>query len=98
MTAHRIQLHGFWQVTTDDGVVRSYSRKFGRPRVDDAGERVWLVGEAGPGLVVLNGVALGVIEARAFAFDVTERLAARNEVVIASASELGEVAVEIRNG
>jgi redox-sensitive bicupin YhaK (pirin superfamily) len=49
MTPHRIRLRGFWTVTPlPDGRVR-HARRFGRPTRIDAGDGIWLTGEAAPG-------------------------------------------------
>jgi uncharacterized protein (DUF2249 family) len=96
---HRIRLRGFWeQAPTADGRVR-HRRAFGRPRTLEPGERAWLVGDRvpGPATVFVNGSLVGETVAEGpFAFDVTDQLLPRNEAVIETVGDLGEVAVEIR--
>ena len=98
---HRIRLRGFWEQTPlADGRVR-YRRPFGRPRALDPGERVWLVGDRvqGPTVVSVNARVVGSVEAAGpFGFDVTDHLLPRNEAVIETTGELGEVELEIRRG
>ena len=78
------------------------SRRFGRPRLPDATERVWLVCDAVPAAatVLVNGAPVGNAAAGgpSFAADVTSLLNPRNEVLIVtpSADPFGEVALEIR--
>jgi hypothetical protein len=75
-------------------------RRFGKPRTLDAGETAWVVCDAAPGpaAVSVNGEVVGRAEAGPFAFEVTARLAPRNELVIETADgPLGEVALEIRS-
>lgn len=92
---HRMTLRPPWErETLPDGRTR-HRRRFGRPRTVDATETVWLVGDAS-GEVLLNGELLGACEGR-FAFEVTNRLAPRNEVAIDTAGVLGPVAVEVRS-
>jgi uncharacterized protein (DUF2249 family) len=96
MPVHRIRLRGFWEATPlADGRTR-HVRRFGKPRTLDPGETAWVVGDANPGPVVvfLNGEEIGRAEAGPFAFEVTARLQARNELAIEGA--LGEVALEVR--
>ena len=91
MTPHRIRLAGFWTATpTADGRVE-YARNFGRPRTADAGETLWVV-TATPGDVSVNGVALG----HAVEVLVGVELQPRNRLVIVTAGQLGEVALEVR--
>jgi hypothetical protein len=96
---HRIRLRGFWEATAlADGRER-YRRSFGRPRTLDPDERAWLVCDRvpGPATVAVNGTQVGSVEAVGlFAFDVTELLRPRNEVVIETTGEPSEVAMEIR--
>jgi hypothetical protein len=98
---HTIRLGPPWDVTATAGRAR-HARKFGRPRTLDAGERVWLVCDRLPGAaeVSVNGLSVGeTFEPGPFAVDVTDRLAARNEVVllVASFAPLGAVVLEIRS-
>lgn len=99
---HTIRLRGFWETATD-GTRTNHTRKFGRPRTLDAGERVWLVCSALPGTTVafVNGQVVGeTTESGPFAADITDLLQNRNEVRFAVASDVppGDVSVEIRAG
>ena len=102
--AHRIRLHGFWEVTPlPDGRVR-HRRRFGRPRIAGPAETVWVAGDPVPGAaeVSLNDEPLGRVEpGQPFAFDVTSRLNPRNDLTLdvsaAADAPLGEVRVEIRS-
>ena len=69
-------------------------RRFGKPRTLDPGETAWVVGDVGPVVVFLNSEEVGRAGAGPFAFEVTARLQARNELAVEG--ELGEVALEIR--
>ncbi|HET6576468.1 MAG TPA: hypothetical protein VFG68_22905 [Fimbriiglobus sp.] len=94
MPVHRIRLRGFWEATPlADGRTR-HVRRFGKPRTLDPGETAWVVGDAGPATVYLNGEMIGQSEAAPFAFEVTARLQTRNELAIEGT--LGEVALEVR--
>ena len=94
MPTHRIRLRGFWEATPlADGRTR-HVRRFGKPRTLDPGETAWVVGDAGPATVFLNGEEIGYADVGPFAFEVTSRLQTRNELAIEG--ELGEVALEIR--
>ena len=99
MANHRIRLGPPWDVTADAGRTR-HARKFGRPRLQHADERTWLVCDAIPAAaeVFMNGELLAAVEAGPFAFDVSSRLQPRNEVVIAVSDDepIGEVALEMR--
>jgi hypothetical protein len=97
---HTIRLRGSWE-TSSDGTRTHHVRKFGRPRLPDPAERVWLVCELVPGAaeVSVNGRVVGALAgAGSFAADVTELLEPRNAVrfAVASGEPLGEVALEIR--
>lgn len=93
---HRMTLRPPWDEEPLPDSRTLYRRRFGRPRTLPANETVWLVGEAPNGAEVrLNGEALGESDGR-FAFDVTSRLDARNEVTITATGPLGPVAVEVR--
>jgi hypothetical protein len=115
MYPHRIRLRGPWEYQTAaargrlvlpaplaelDGMVR-LCRRFGYPGQIDADERVWLVVEraARPLAATLNGEWLGDCEGDA-QWDVTRRLAPRNELLVvtqASAAEpWAEAALEVR--
>jgi hypothetical protein len=93
MSAHPIRLRGFWQPSpTPDGGVR-FCRKFGRPRLTDPRERVWLICEDCPESAVLslNGTVIGrVTAAQRLAVEVTKTLAERNELCLAFAPLCGE--------
>jgi hypothetical protein len=60
-----------------------FVRRFGRPTNLDANEQVWLLFErvAGLATIRLNGELLGSTDGQA-QFNVTERLAARNELLV----------------
>ena len=97
---HIIRLRGHWE-SASDGARTNHTRKFGRPRTLDAGERVWLVCSALPGAAIafVNGQIIGeTTDSGPFAADITEVLQVRNEVRFAVASDaaIGEVSVEIR--
>jgi len=66
-------------------------RNFGRPGHLDPGERVWLFVEApaAPLSISLNGEPLGDCSADA-EWDVTDRLAPRNELLVVTAATAGE--------
>ena len=97
---HTIRLRGCWE-TISDRARTTHSRKFGRPRTLDAGERVWLVCTEVPGVgeVTVNGELVGrTREAGRFAADITGKLRERNvvELTVESAAPIGEVTLEIR--
>lgn len=95
MSPHLIRLRGFWTATpVGEGRVR-HARRFGRPTNLGDGETVWLVGDAGPGAVWLNGRELGGLPA-----EVTSLLLPRNEVAVELPADapLGEVGLEVRPG
>jgi hypothetical protein len=98
---HKIRLGPPWEVTRDGARTR-HARNFGRPRMLDASERVWLVCDNLPGTaeVEVNGVAVGTREAGVFAADVTDHLKPRNRVVLTVVGDdtLGEIRLEIRSG
>jgi hypothetical protein len=97
VTPHRIRLEGFWSPTPlGDGRVR-HVRRFGRPRVLDPDETIWVTGTApGPATVLLNGEPLGDADGP-FAFDVTAKLLPRNELAIDGSGQPEGVALEIRS-
>jgi hypothetical protein len=100
LITHKIRLGPPWQVAATDGAAR-HARKFGRPRMLDANEQLWLVCEHVPGAgeVRLNDTLLGSPDAPGpFAADITSLLLPRNEVTFAVASNeaLGAVALEVR--
>ena len=97
---HVIHLRGFWDTTVTD-TQTTHSRKFGRPRTLDAGERVWLICTEVPGAgeVTVNGEMVGRTgEAGPFAVDITPKLRERNrvELRVESSAPIGEVVLEIR--
>ena len=89
MPTHRIRLGPPW-VASPDGTL--HTRRFGRPRTLDAGERVWLVCHFPPADVSVNGQPVDAVA------DITDLLQPRNEVVVrlANGTQLGDVALEIR--
>ena len=98
---HRIRLGPPWQVTCTAGRTR-HVRPFGRPRMLDPDERVWLVCDSvpGPAVVFVNGVRVAASEegVRPIPADISNLLRLRNEVVVETGSgdSIGEVALEIR--
>ena len=97
---HIIRLRGHWE-SASDGARTSHTRKFGRPRTLDAGERVWLVCSTLPAAAVasVNGLVAGeTIESGPFAADITDLLRIRNEVRLAVTPDasFGDVSLEIR--
>lgn len=101
---HCIRLRGFWEVTPLNRTWVRYLRRFGRPRISNTDETVWIAGDAIPGAaeVSLNGVVLGrIASGQPFAFEITYRLNPRNILVIdvntMGDAPLGEVRVEIRS-
>src|SRR5947207_5237059 len=97
---HTIRLRGFWETSTE-GSRTIHSRPFGRPRLLDAAERVWLLCAWVPGSaeVAINGEPVGVApEAGPFAADITDQLQKRNtaQLAVESGEQLGEVVLEIR--
>jgi hypothetical protein len=100
MPTHRIRLGPPWEVTSAGDHTR-HARKFGRPRILDANERVWVVCDLvpGPATLTVNGQQVAATDAgQPVAADITQLLNPRNELVIetASAGPLGEVALEVR--
>lgn len=98
--SHTIRLRGFWDIAGEGGHA-IHSRNFGKPRLPDETERVWLTFSSLPAAaeVRLNGeLIVTTVTSGPFAADVTDRLQARNAVKITvKASESpGEVALEIR--
>src|SRR5262245_58630167 len=80
LITHAIRLRDFWTTTTDADRTR-HARNFGRPRLSDPTERVWLVCECVPGAaeVFVNDRLAGVLGvAGPFAADVTDLLLPRN--------------------
>ncbi len=110
-SAHRIRLRRPWQFQATAGEVR-WARRFNRPSGLGRDEQVWLVCEGfadGPLGVALNGQSLGTLpgDGTAGRFEITARLAPRNEVRLEGAKRSaratwagdqppGEVCLEIR--
>ena len=100
--SHTIRLRDFWDISeSEEGGCSVHSRNFGKPRVVDLAERVWLICSALPASaeVTLNGELIGSITTPGpFAADVTIRLQGRNTVsfTVPPGEQLGEVAIEIR--
>jgi hypothetical protein len=88
---HRITLRGHWTIEGDRKV-----RRFGKPRLTDPRERVWLVVESlgVEGAVELNGIALPIDRTKQRA-DVTSLLQERNVVGLLRADGVDEVVLEI---
>ena len=84
---------GFWAATPlPDGRTR-HERPFGWAKPLGDGETLWVLTST-PGEVSVNGVALGVrCEVR-----VSMKLLSRNRLVIVTDGEMGEVALEVRQG
>jgi len=72
-------------------------RRFGRPRMLDADEQVWLVCGALPAgsNISVNGITVGL----SAAVEITSLLKPRNELAInlPAAAALGDIALEIRD-
>jgi hypothetical protein len=98
---HTIRLRGAWESAWDaEQQTQQHSRKFGRPRTLDSGERVWLVCEhvSSSVEVYLNGNRVySAAEAGRVAVEITDRLQPRNQVQfrVANDQPLGEVALQI---
>jgi hypothetical protein len=98
MYPHVIRLRGPWECEPLPAGQSRLRRRFGYPgRIDDY-ERVWLTlaGLAGRVTVTLNGTPLGVVEGDA-EFEVTARLAGRNEVMLDMQAPLPRSGGEGRN-
>ena len=98
--SHTIRLRGFWEVV-EAGEHAAHSRNFGKPRLPDEAEQIWLVCSALPAAtqVHLNGDLLARTEASGpFESDITTRLLGRNTVsfTVPTGEYPGEVALEIR--
>jgi len=98
---HTIRLGPPWQTDATDAGTR-HARKFGRPRILDANERLWLVCAhiPGPAAVSVNGTQVGGSdEGGPFAADITSLLLPRNEIAFAvpAGTALGAVALEVRS-
>lgn len=96
VSIHRIRLRGFWESTPlPDGRTR-HVRHFGRPRLPDGRETVWIVrAGADPVTIHLNGA---ILTEDGTAVEVTALLQSRNTLTLDVArTELGEqVCLEIR--
>jgi hypothetical protein len=98
--SHTIRLRGFWEVV-EAGEHATHSRNFGKPRLPDETEHIWLVCSTLPAgtEVHLNGSLIATTAVSGpFEADITTRLLRRNTVCFTSPrSEYpGEVAMEIR--
>jgi hypothetical protein len=102
---HRIRLRGPWDCEPASGLPGRlrFRRRFGYPGRIDSYERVWLTGTGieGTADLRLNGEMLAEQVTRTFAFEITGRLLARNELVIeteggSAAGLSGEIAMEVR--
>jgi hypothetical protein len=98
--SHTIRLRDHWGISEAGG--RSiHSRNFGKPRIIDPTERVWLICSALPASaeVTLNGELIGSIATSGpFSADVTFHLQGRNTLsfTVPLGKRPGEVAIEIR--
>ena len=98
--SHIIRLRGFWQVV-EEGERTTYSRGFGKPRLPDDTEHIWLLCTSLPAQaeVRLNGdLVTTTVAAGPFGADITARLLGRNSVSISlpRGESPSEVALEIR--
>jgi hypothetical protein len=97
---HTIRLRGFWDIAGEGGQA-IHSRGFGKPRLPDETERVWLTCSSLPAAseVRLNGeLIVTTVTSGPFAADITDWLQARNAVrITVPANETpGQVSLEIR--
>ena len=100
-SVHTIRLGAPWEVAAEGESTR-YTRHFGKPRILDSCDRVWLICQttASPGELVVNGLAVGqVSEGTRFAADITAFLLPRNvlSIVVGSCGSIGEMVLEIRS-
>jgi len=98
--AHNIRLRGFWHILQEEERT-TYSRGFGKPRLPDDTEHVWLTCTSLPVQteVRLNGDLIATTVATGpFGVDITPRLRGRNSVsfTLSSREVLSEIALEIR--
>jgi len=98
--SHTIRLRGFWEVV-EAGEHATHSRHFGKPRLPDETERIWLVCSTLPAAtqVHLNGDLIATNQVPGpFQADITIRLLGRNTVsfTVPRGEYPGEVALEIR--
>lgn len=98
--SHTIRLRGFWEVI-EAGEHATHSRNFGKPRLPDEIELVWLVFSSLPAAteIHLNGNSIATTAASGpFEADVTALLLGRNTVTftVRRDEDPGEVALEIR--
>jgi hypothetical protein len=93
---HRIRLRDPWErKPLPDGRTR-FTRRFGRPtNLGAASVRLILEGRTTPAEIWLNGERLGELDGDG-AFEVTGRLAERNEMEVRTPGEVGDVALEVR--
>jgi len=87
---HTIRLRDPWEVRALPDGNNEYRRKFGKPRIDEVSESVWLICPEGS-RIHLNGQQIEPV------CDVTGLLLPRNEVAIVLNVPLGEVQLEIRS-
>ncbi len=101
MATHTIRLNGFWIATPLPTGMR-FTRPFGKPRTLDANETVWIVGSLPTiGTIQVNNTILGNFAASTpFAFEITNRLASRNQIafdlVTSTEVAIDGVVLEIR--
>jgi hypothetical protein len=98
--AHTIRLRDFWEIV-EEGDDTTHSRNFGKPRLRDEAEHVWLICSTLPArtLVRLNGDLITITAAPGpFAADITTWLRLRNTVsfTVPRGERPGEAAIEIR--
>jgi hypothetical protein len=98
--SHTIRLRGFWEVVEAGGHA-THSRNFGKPRLPDETEHIWLVCSALPAAtqVHLNGDLIATTAASGpFELGITTQLLGRNTVsfTVPRGEYPGEVALEIR--
>jgi hypothetical protein len=98
--SHTIRLRGFWEVV-EAGEHSTHSRNFGKPRLPDETEHIWLVCSALPARteVYLNGNLIATTAVPGpFEADITTGLLPRNIVSFTTprGEFPGEVGMEIR--
>jgi hypothetical protein len=98
--SHTIRLREFWDFSEADGLA-VYSRNFGKPRLPDEHERVWLISSRLPASaeIRVNGeIVHRVTDTGPFALDITIHLRQRNTVsfTLPRGERPGEVTLEIR--
>lgn len=97
---HTIRLRGFWQILEEEERT-IYSRNFGKPRLPDDSEHIWLTSTSLPVQteVRLNGdLVATTVAAGPFGVDITPRIRGRNSVsfTLDRGGSPAEVALEIR--